>query len=129
MFAWRAIRQRAPMTKFAVVRRDPDEVTKSLDWFGLTGHGDEMRARDALLDEIAAQPETLSLSFDDLATPQGCAALYQHCLQLPMPPLWWRNLDPINIQVDMRRQMQMLSNHAGEIAAFRADCERAVASL
>ena len=127
-FAWRAIRARAPETRFAVIRRDPIDVELSLAWFGLTGLGDEVRRRDAQLDEIAAQPGTLSVLFGELAEQNACARLYKHCTDEPMPTAWWQALDPLNIQVDMHRQVALLNARAIETAAFCADAERLAAA-
>lgn len=126
-FAWRAIRRRSPDVRFAVVRRDPAEVIESLDWFGLTGLDAEIRRRDAQLDEIAAQPGTLSFLYRELSQQDACGRLYEHCLAKPMPTAWWQALDPLNIQVDMHRQVALLNARANETAAFCADAERAAA--
>lgn len=127
-FAWRAIRAASPEARFVVVRRDPGDVVRSLDYFGLTGQDAEILRRDAHLDEIAAQPGTLSVRFEDLADYWACGAIFQRCLGKTMPMAWWAALDPINIQVDMHRQVRLLNDRAQEAAAFCLDAERAAAA-
>jgi hypothetical protein len=126
-FAWPLIRRMLPDAKFAVVRRDPAQVVQSLARFGLHGYEDELADRVRQLDQISAQPGTLSVEFEDLANEDACAQLYDHCLGRPMPRGWWRHLDPINIQVDMRRQLQLLASRQPQIAALKAEAQRLMA--
>lgn len=128
-FAWRLIRRLVPGVRFAVVRRDPASVIASLERFGLTGYGPEMEARMAALAEISAQPETLTIDFASLSDERACAELYRHCVGKPPPPLWWRHLDPINIQVDMTRQLEFLRAHGLRITAVKDEARRLQADV
>lgn len=119
-FAWPLIRAMLPGARFAVIRRDPAEVARSLERFGIYGQQEEMWARAAQLDRIAADPDVLSVGYDELARPEPCAELYRHCLGRDMPPGWWALLDPVNIQVDMPRQLRMLSGRHLQIEALKA---------
>lgn len=120
-FAWKLIRNRLPEAVFVVVKRDPETVTRSLERFGLMGQGEEMHTRAVLLDEISAQPGTLTIDFDALTSEQACAWIYGHCLRQPMPRAWWAHLDPINIQVDMARQIDLLIRRRPQIDALKAE--------
>lgn len=120
VFAWPLIRKMLPEARFAVVRRDPDHVTRSLERFGIWGQREEMWRRAAKLDELAAQPGVLSVGYDELGRPEPCAELYRHCLDREMPEGWWAQLDPINIQVDMGRQLALLTTRHAQIAALKA---------
>ena len=74
-FAWSSIRNARPDLKFAVILRNPVEVSASLERFGLFGMLPEMRQRMEYLAEIAQLPGTLNLTFDALSDPDACAAL------------------------------------------------------
>jgi hypothetical protein len=119
-FAWRQIWQMLPDANFVVIRRDPQAVVRSLDAFGISGQDEEMRTRSAQLDEISAIPGTLTLEADELADEAACAMIYAHCLGRKMPSAWWAHLDHINIQVDMRRQLQLLAERRPQIEALKA---------
>lgn len=119
-FAWPLIRQLLPDVVFAVIRRDPADVTRSLERFGLVGYGEEMAARDRLLDEIAAQPGALSVDFNRLAEQGECSRIYDHCRGGAMPVGWWRHMDALNIQVDMARELRFLAENHGRIEAFKS---------
>jgi hypothetical protein len=120
-FAHRLIRRQMPDARFVVIERDPIEVCASLARFGIAGLEIEAEiwARARALDEICADPRTMSYHFNDLKRSDVCADLYQQCLGRPMPPAWWRSLEAVNIQVDMRRNLETLKARAAPIAALK----------
>ena len=122
-FAWPVIRRLNPHIKFAVVRRDPYEVNASLERFGITGQLIEMQKRSDLLEDIADLPGTLTVTHEDLAKPNVCGALFEHCLGEPFDHGWWQRLDPLNIQVDMPKQLAKLARNADRIAGLKAEVE------
>jgi hypothetical protein len=119
-FAWRRIRAMLPDARFAVIRRDPLAVTRSLERFGIYGMEEEMWARAGHLEEIACEPDVLSVGFDELRRPEPCADLYRHLLGREMPHAWWAALDPVKIEVDMPRQLRMLASRYVQIEALKA---------
>lgn len=119
-FAWRLIREQLPQAMFVVIRRDPAQVIRSLEAFGIVGQEGEMWGRARDLDQISAQPGTLTLDFDDLGKAWQCGRLYWHCLGRPMPMTWWQQLQRLNVQVDMDRQLKMLMERRPQIEALKA---------
>lgn len=126
-FAWRLIKRIVPDVRFVVVKRDPAEVQRSLARFGLADPDLEQRAE--LLDEISAQHGTLTVSFESLTRQASCAELYEHCLHAQMDPHWWAALDPINIQVDMARQLERLHVNRFQIESLKAEVGRQMAHV
>jgi len=124
MFAWRLIREYLPTVKFVTVRRPRADVIASLERFGLTGFEGEMERRDTFLDEIAALPGTLNLSFDDLASADGCRKMFEFCLERPLDLDWWSHLQAIDIQVDMQKCLGRLAANRSKIDALKADVAR-----
>jgi hypothetical protein len=120
-FAWPTIRKLRPDIRFAVVRRDPGEVMRSLRPFGLLDIEGEIRRRDAALDELAAEPGTLSVPFEDLASQAGCGRLYAHCLGRPMPSAWWRLLDPMTVELDVPRRLRLIVERRNEVEGLIAE--------
>lgn len=123
-FAWRQIRTALPSVRFAVVLRDPHEVAASLERFGLTGYLPEMQKRDDDLHDIADLPGTLAVDYAELSKSTICAEIFEHCLGEEMPLDWWRRFDPINIQVDMAKQVAKLAANHDAIEVLKADVRR-----
>lgn len=126
-FAWRLIRDMLPDARFAVVRRDPHEVVASLERFGFTDCSAEIKARDRHLDEIAAQPDVMSVDFKDLADPAVCGALFLHCTDRRMSERWWGHMDLMNVQVDMPRRIEWLIRNADSVASLKSEVTRRIA--
>lgn len=122
-FAWPVIRRLRPDIRFVVVRRDPFEVNESLERFGIRNQLIEMQRRSDHLEDIAGLPGTLTVSYEDLAKPNVCGALFEHCLDEPFDHGWWNRLDPLNIQVDMPKQLAKLIRNGDRIAALKAEVE------
>lgn len=126
-FAWPLIRDMLPDAAFVVIRRDPGEVTSSLERFGLRGYGAEMERRADLLDQISMETGAPTFEYEALKAEGVCKAIYEWCLQSPFDEAWWRMLAPINIQVDMPTQLaKLVSNHA-RLEGLKAEVERRLA--
>jgi GNAT superfamily N-acetyltransferase len=95
--------------RIVTVRRPVDDVLASL---AAQGVGSEtvasmIRACDRKLDQIERRvPGVVSVRFDDLALESTCAAVFEHCLQLPHDPAWWRIWDRHNVSGDLKRQVR-----------------------
>lgn len=128
-FAWKLIRKQLPDARFVVIERDPIEVLSSLARFGVKGPDIEAEiwSRAGDLDEICADPTVLRYRFNDLTRPTVCGDIYAHCLGRPMTLDWWRALDGVNIQVDLRRNFETLANRAVPIADLKAQAREAMA--
>lgn len=119
-FAWPLIRRELPDAKFAMIVRSAEEVENSLDRFGLTGLGPELRRRQEDMTAGTDWLDTMTLHVNDLRTPEGCAQLHEWCLGEPMDVERWRHLDALNIQVDMPRQIERLVRNRPQIDALKA---------
>ena len=112
---WRTIVAIRPDIRIAVIRRSVAEVVDS--WMRLDMRGVCTFERSAVerwitkidrkLDQIERRvPGVLSVRFGDLATEEGCARLYEHCLHRPLDPAWWAHMAPLNLQSDVSAQMR-----------------------
>lgn len=128
-FAAPLIKRLAPETRFVTVRRPVAHVLASLARLGLTGLESEMRQRDAQLDAIERDPECLRIDYDDLGRPGPCADIYEFCTGLARDAQWWAALAPLNIQVDMTRQLALLQINAERIVALKAQVAEMMADV
>lgn len=129
-FAAPLIRRLIPDAVFATVRRPVEEVCASLARFGLTGLEDEMQSRDKALDDIeAANPDALRIEFKDLIKATACDHIHLHCTGLPMDGAWWAAMDPLNIQVDMARQIALITRNAVQIEELKWQARRMMAHV
>lgn len=128
-FAFPLIRTMLPDARFAVIRRPLPEVIQSFERFGLRGRelDEELARRKADLAAISARPGVLNIDFNDLGRPEACAKLYRHCLGREMPAGWCELLAPINIQVDLRRQLQLSLDRLPQIEALKAEVRERIA--
>lgn len=126
VIGWRALRTLIPEAKLAVIRRPVQEVYDSLARFGLGSKMllDELRERDAMLDQVARLPGVLSINFADLEGISACQNLFEHCLGAPFDWECWEGLAGVNVQIDVPTRMQYLIDNADRIAALKQDAAR-----
>lgn len=122
-FAWSMIRKAKPDVRFAVVSRDVMGVHESLQRFGVDVLS-ELQKRDDDLCDIIAQRGTFSIGYDALTTETGCKALFEFCLDEPFDRKWWLRFDPLNIQVDVRREMARVAANRNDLERLKADVRR-----
>lgn len=127
IFAWPLIRRLRPDLKLAIVRRDPHEVTESLERFGVHDQLIEMQRRSDFLEDLSAQRGVVTVDYEDVSHASGCKRLFEHCLDEEFDLGWWRRFDPINIQVDMDKQIAKLVNNRARIEALKAEVEASLA--
>jgi hypothetical protein len=100
---WRLAGQYEP--RVVVVRRQATDVVESLmrvapfDRVGVT----KLVARlDRKLDQIERRvPDVLSVSFEDLASEETCARIFEYCLPYQHDPLWWSTMASLNLQINI----------------------------
>jgi hypothetical protein len=134
---WRIIHHYHPTLNAVVIRRPLEDVVKSMLAIDLKGyaHYDEPRLRkvmaygNRMLDEIAAQPGTLVLDFDQLATREGCKAVFEHCLPYPFDDEWWQAHKDRNIQCDVASVIRYYHENRPEIDGFKKLCWRELRRL
>jgi GNAT superfamily N-acetyltransferase len=101
---WRLARRYAPDIRTVVIRRPVRDVVASLARFGFDPAVMTrlMTRLDHKLDQIEARvPGALSVAFNDLASEQTCARVFEHCLPYKHDPAWYAIMAPLNIQIDM----------------------------
>lgn len=117
---WKLVKKLVPDIKMVVIRRPILDVKSSLLKFGLESD-EELERRDKLLDEIQAQPDVLSISFDELNYPIFCKEIFEHCLELPFDKRWWVSLKDKNIQIDMKKQMEKIQQVRPQIENLKQE--------
>lgn len=126
-FAWRLIREALPTVTFGVVKRPVDEVCGSLERLGFQGVRPEIEQRAAQLEEISAQPGTMTIDYAELGRVSACAGLFAHCTRRPLDLGWWQQMESVNVQIDIRRQVEKLAANAERIEALKAEVARRLA--
>jgi hypothetical protein len=126
-FAWPLIRQMIPDARCAVVWRDPMEVAASLARLGFPGQESEMVQRAEQLADLTRGPGVRSFAWTDLGREDTARTLYRHCRRAEAPADLWRRLDPLNIQVDMRRRVAALTASRQQTAMLKAEVARRLA--
>lgn len=121
---WRLLERFAPEARVVTVRRHVPAVAASLARAGLVFDGLMMERLlwgiERKLDQIEARlPQVLSVTFDDLADENACAAVFQHCLGLPHDHDWWQRVAPLNLQADLSRMLGYLAAHGQQIEKLR----------
>lgn len=123
---WRVVQAYRPDAKVLVVRRPRDQVFDSLLRLEAAGAMtlDHARLRrllayeDHQLDLIEAQAGVLSVTFDDLAREETCAAVFEHCLPFPHDHAWWEQFAPMNLQCDMAAMTRYAAANRKQIDRF-----------
>lgn len=121
VLGWRAIHERLPDIRIAVVRRPISEVFRSLLAKGIEPVPGDLEHKDALLDDVSSVPNVLSLSFEDLNGEAGCSSLFEHCLQIPFDRLWWESLRNRNLQIDMPERLRKMERRRPYIERMKAE--------
>lgn len=109
---WRLLSRYAPAARIVVVRRPLDDVIDSLlrvpgVFFDKALLVKNMRWLDRKLDQISRRvPGAISVDYADLAQERTCAALFEHCTDLPHDHAWWSFVAPLNLQSDMIETMR-----------------------
>ena len=108
---WRLVERLAPSARMAVVRRPVAQVVESLMALpGITFDRvlieKRMAALDRKLEQIANRTGCLSVTFDELATEDACARLFEYCLPYRHDHAHWAALAPVNVQCNMQAMMR-----------------------
>ncbi len=106
---WRLLTAMQSSARIVTVRRPVPAVLASLVRHGIGGDtvAAMIRACDRKLDQIERRvPGVLSVRFEDLAREDVCAEVFEHCLQQPHDPAWWRVWDARVVSGDLARQVR-----------------------
>lgn len=131
---WRLIDHLVPGIRRAVIRRPLAEVYDTMMALPKVAF-DPRKLRniieyvDRMLDEISAQPGTLTLPWDALNDEAGVRALFEHCLPFAFDRDWWRGNRGRDVQIDVGNLMRYFFDNRAEIEAFKKSCFREVLAL
>jgi hypothetical protein len=125
--AWRIIKHHVPGVKMAVIKRPLDDVVQSMTEVDLGGYAtyDVPRLRkiveygNRMLDEISAQPDVMTLDFQDFDDPKALGDLFEFCLPYKFDPGWWEYMRRINVQADVVGTIRYYHQHRFEIDRFK----------
>jgi hypothetical protein len=101
---WRLAQTLSPKLRIIVVRRPVADVVQSLarQGFDPVMMTPLMTRLDRKLDQIAARvADVFSVSFDDLASEDTVARLFEHCLPYRHDPEWYALMAPRNLQISL----------------------------
>ena len=123
---WRIIPQGV---KTVCLWRPIPEVVESLARFGFDR--DQVRitvlALERKLEQIAARvPGTLWVEFGDLATPEGCKRVFEHCLPYEFDPAWAQLMSGFNLQADLRAMVRYHQAYAPQVEWLRTAAKNAM---
>lgn len=135
---WRLIPVLRPQVRVVLVRRPVEQVVASLlrlDMRDIGGFNEarlwrEMGRLDRALDRIErGLAGVLSVRFADLADPETCRRVWEHCLPYPFDRGWWAEQAAVNVQCDMPSLMRYARAHAGQLAAAGRSSRRRMRGL
>ena len=117
---WRYMMQVRPDCRVVTIRRPWQDCMASLLRLGVPFREDtlalQLRRLEAKLDQIEARiPGVLRLEFDDLATEEGCARLFEHCLGMPFNRDWWQPYASLNLQIDVPALFRYMRAHRPQL--------------
>lgn len=116
--AWPLIRRWFPNARFAVIRRPISGVVESAGRVGWTFPKGYLEAEQNRLDEISCLPGTLTLTFDDLDTEDGCRRIFTHCLRRRFDRHWWLEFAGRNLQIDIDQRNRDLEGKGPQLFSF-----------
>jgi L-amino acid N-acyltransferase YncA len=90
-----------------------------------------MERYERKLDQVERRlPNVLAVSFADLADEDVCAAVFEHCLQLPHDHDWWGQVAALNLQVDLPRIVAYIEAHAAQLTKLaKVAAHRCIAGM
>lgn len=103
---WRTLVKLRPDVKIVTIRRPIQESIDSFNKLPFNWDQDFLKQRistiDRKLDQIKARlAGVMEVNFHDLVREDVCAALFEHCLEMPHNSTRWQQLSTMNIQCDM----------------------------
>ncbi len=134
---WRLLHHYHPEINCVVVKRPIEEVVQSMMATDLKGVATYERHSltkileygDRMLDDVIKNLPCLTLDFADLATQDGCAALFEHCLPFKFDKTWWEERRAENVQVDVAEYVRYYHENRPEIDGFKKLCWRELRRL
>lgn len=114
-----------------VVRRPVGDVLDSLSRLGFAADPQIVRRMDAKLDQIEARvPSVLSVQFSDLASEEGCAMVFEHCLPYVHDHGWWETMAALNLQINFGHMLRHYAAYRPQLEKFAGQAKHtAIAAM
>jgi hypothetical protein len=117
--------------RIVVVRRPVEEVVESLLRAGTTLPRSNLTCLisrlDAKLDQIQSRlTGVLTITYEELDTPEGCRRVFEFTLQRPFDEAWWRFLAPINIQAPVWGMERYITSHLPQLSRMAGEAKREI---
>lgn len=132
---WRTLVELRPDCRIATIRRDPEASLESICRVvpDIDRHVTRRMVRyiNAKLDQIEARcGNVCTVTFDELATEQGAARLFEHCLPFRFDPAWWAAYAQLNLQCNIMALQRYYFAHAKQLAKLTAQVKhRSIAAM
>jgi hypothetical protein len=121
--AWRVIREEIPEVKFVVIKRPVKEVIASLNKLGVAPSFGHLSDMVNMLENVASLNGSLAVDYDELDSPVACRRIFEFCLGIPFDWEWWEYYSQFNIQVDVRRQIELINKNAPRLMRLKKEVE------
>jgi hypothetical protein len=130
---WRLVNHYAPDTRMITIRRDPEEVIRSMQALGFS-NSEVLRKQiyklDCKLDQLERRnQQVLSFKFEDLTQEETCAKIFEHCLPYRHDRTWWQSMADLNLQINMRALMRYMDAHHPQLEKLEKTAKQKVLSL
>lgn len=119
---YKAMLSLVPEAKLVVVKRPVIDVTSSL-YQALHQNIEisQLYRRMELLREVANLPGVLSVDYKDLNSEATCKQIFEHCLEQPFDVTWWQGLKDKNIQINLKKRMELIETIRPELDRLREE--------
>jgi hypothetical protein len=136
-FGWPLLRHANPDIAQVVIERDPQDACAAMaaSYAGAgIGCDLEMMRRifergHRVLKRISALPGVLTLSYGDLATEEGCRAVFEYCLPYQWDRAWWLQMREQHVEADLTAMVAYYWAHRDGVENFKALCKRELMRL
>jgi len=119
---WRMIPTFAPDARIVTIRRPVVEVLDSMARTELRKFNPVVMRRamiqlDRKLDQLEYRlAGVLRVDYSELATEAGCAKVFEHCLPYEHDHVWWAQLAPRNLQINLDHLVRYMLAHHPQLA-------------
>lgn len=108
---WRDIKKTYPDAKVVTLRRPIHEIVSSLQEMEVPRKEsdiiDDMEYLSICMDNLErAYPDTLTVTYEELDTEEGCKKIFEFIMQVPFDREWWLSMKDENLQVDKNKVLE-----------------------
>lgn len=126
---WRLIKAVCPTIRTVVVRRREADILESfLKLYADNGlRCDEerlvkiVRYEQRCLEQIVAEPGTLTVDFEALESMTTCRQVFEHCLPYEFDGAWWARMAARDVQAPVKKIVEYYQSHADAVEGFKRE--------